>query len=116
MNSAAWWLVWWLRLSAGVLLLALVAVVLPQGWMAQTNDWLGFSALPDTPLVGYLTRSLSAVYALLGAMTLALAADVRRYAPLIRCLGWGYLVFGAVLLGLDFAVGMPLAWALIEGP
>ena len=116
MNSAQWWLTWWLRLSAGVLLLALVAVVLPQSWMAQTNDWLGFSPLPDTPLVGYLTRSLSGAYALLGVLTLALASDVRRYAPLIACFGWGYLVFGVILLVIDFAVGMPLAWALIEGP
>src|SRR5437899_1295755 len=104
MKSAATWLVWWLRLSAAVLLLALVAVFLPHGWMAQANDRLGFSPLPDTPLVGYLTRSLSAVYALLGLLTLALASDVRRYAPLIACLGWGYLVFGAVLLAIDFAV------------
>lgn len=116
MNSAEWWLVWWLRLSAGVLLLALAAVFLPQSWMVQANDWLGFGPLPDTPLVGYLTRSLSAAYALLGVLTLALAADVRRYAPLIGCLGWAYLAFGAVLLVIDFAVGMPLAWALIEGP
>src|SRR5205085_9901750 len=116
MNSAAWWLIWWLRLSAGVLLLALVAVVLPQSWMAQTNDWLGFSALPDTPLVNYLTRSLSAVYALLGVLTLALSLDVRRYRPLIAWVSLAYLFFGPFLVALDLLIDMPLYWVLIEGP
>src|SRR5262245_3261265 len=110
MKSAERWLVWWLRLSAGVLLLALVAVFMPYSWMAAINDWLGFSPLPDTPLVSYLTRSLSAVYAMIGVLVLVLASDVRRYAPLIAWLGVLYLILGALLLVLDFTVGMPLAW------
>jgi hypothetical protein len=116
MKQAEKWLIFWLRLSAVVLLLALVAVFLPFRWMAEINNALGFETLPDTPLVNYLTRSLSAVYALLGVLTWVLSRDVRRYGPLILCVGVAYLVFGASLVVLDFTIDMPLLWALLEGP
>jgi hypothetical protein len=116
MNRAEKWLALWLRLSAAVLLLAVVAVFLPFHWMSAVNDWLGLAPLTDTPLVNYLTRSLSAVYALLGVLTLALSLDVRRYRPLIGWVAWSYAGFGPFLIALDILVGMPTYWALIEGP
>src|SRR5262245_47196659 len=116
MNQAEKWLVIWLRLSAAVLLMALGAVFLPFSWMSTTNEWLGLDPLKETPLMNYLTRSLSAVYALLGVLTFALSLDVRRYRPLIAWLAVAYLVFGPFLVALDLLVGMPLYWVLIEGP
>jgi hypothetical protein len=45
-----------------------------------------------------------------------LAGDLRRYLPVVRFLAVAGAVFGALMLGIDFAVGMPLPWAVAEGP
>ena len=116
MKHAETWLVLLLRLSAVVLRLALVAVFLPFSCMAEINNAIGFEPLVETPLINYLTRSLSAFYAFVGLLTWILSMDIRRYRPLIVFLSVSYLVSGAALLILDFTVGMPLAWAVLEGP
>jgi hypothetical protein len=105
-----------LRLSAAVLFLAVLAIFLPVSWMAAAHAWLGLGDFPDTPLVGYLTRSVSAFYAFHGAILFQLSQDVRRYGPVIRLVAVGSVVFGACLLIVDVMVGMPLFWVLGEGP
>ncbi len=97
-------------------LLALVAVSLPLEWMAKAHTWLGLGPLPREPIIGYLTRSTSALYALHGATILFLSTDVRRYARLITFLACLALLHGVVMLGIDLVVGMPLFWTLLEGP
>ncbi|MGA2060817.1 MAG: hypothetical protein ABSG67_10080 [Thermoguttaceae bacterium] len=105
-----------LRITAGVLLLALAPVFFPQAWMAAINRAVGLGELPDTAIVGYLTRSLSAMYAFHGALMLYVSLDVRRYRPLIICLAALGMVFGAFMLSLDIRLGMPVAWTICEGP
>lgn len=105
-----------LRCSAGLLLLALAPIFFPHSWMAAINRAIGLGELPDTAIVGYLTRSLSALYAYHGALLLYLSLDVRRYLPLIRCLAVVNMVFGALLLSLDIYLGMPRPWTIGEGP
>jgi hypothetical protein len=116
MSGAERLLVICLRVGAAVLLLAFPAALLPFPWMAVTNAWLGLSELPDTPLVGYLTRSLSALYAFHGALLLFVAGDIRRYRPLIGFLGVANVLFGMFIVGLDLYVGLPGPWTLAEGP
>jgi hypothetical protein len=41
---------------------------------------------------------------------------VRRYLPVVRFLAVAGAVFGAMMLGIDFSVGMPPPWAIAEGP
>jgi hypothetical protein len=115
-HPAERWLALYLRVQASVLLLALLAVFLPTGWMAAVNDWLGLGEMPRGPLVEYLTRSLSALYAGFGVIYLLLAGDVRRYRPVIRLLGWLGVVFGMGLLGIDLWAGMPPSWVAADGP
>jgi hypothetical protein len=59
-------LVWLLRVTGVIMLTALGAVVMPFGWMNSIHQQLGLGALPNVPIVGYLTRSISALYALHG--------------------------------------------------
>lgn len=100
----------------GVLdLCAAGAVVVPLRWMAAAHAWLGLGPLPPGPLVGYLARSASALYALHGALVLFLSFDVRRYGPVITFLAAAALVHGAVMLGIDLAEGMPGWWTAVEG-
>ncbi len=97
-------------------LFALVAVFMPFSWMRATHRWLGLGEMPTGPVVEYLARSLSAFYALVGALCLVVAADLERYRPLVRFLGVAFALMGAVILGVDLAAGMPWWWSAAEGP
>jgi len=105
-----------LRGIGGLDLLALIAVVMPQHWMDVGHKWLGLGTMPHAPIVGYLARSSSALYALHGAMVLLMSFDVERYAPLIRFMALAALIHGAVILGIDFFEGLPALWRYGEGP
>src|SRR5215831_20428163 len=97
-------------------LFALVSVVMPVSWMAATHRWLGLGEMPTDPVVEYLARSVSAFYALVGALCLVVAADLERYRPLVRFLGVAFALMSLVLLGVDLAAGMPWWWSASEGP
>lgn len=105
-----------LRISAVVLLTALVPAVMPFAWMKEIHQWLGMGELPEGPIIGYLTRSLSAMYAMHGALVLFVSLDVRRFLPVVKCLAVLGIVFGVGMIALDVVVEMPLSWVLCEGP
>jgi hypothetical protein len=105
-----------LRFVGVTALFALVAVFMPVSWMTATHRWLGLGEMPTAPVVEYLARSLSAFYALVGALCLVAAADLERYRPLIRFLGVAFTLMSVVLLGVDLAAGMPWWWSASEGP
>ena len=104
-----------LRVLGCVDVLALAAVVVPQAWMAKGHSWAGLGDLPTVPILGYLSRSASFLYVLHGAMVLFISFDLPRYRRLVTFLA-AALVHGAVMLGIDLAEGMPLWWAVVEGP
>jgi hypothetical protein len=116
MNRTETILVWVLRLGGVVMLLALGAVIMPFEWMNAIHRQAGLGELPNVPIVGYLTRSESALYAIQGALLLFLARDVRRFLPVVWFLAVAGLAFGAIMVGVDCAVGMPLLWTVGEGP
>ena len=103
-----------LRVQAVVLLCALPAALLPTEWMDAIHRGLGMGPLPRAPLTEYLTRSLSLLYAALGALLALMASDVRRYLPLARLFGWLEAAGAGAFALLDCQAGMPLAWTLAE--
>jgi hypothetical protein len=105
-----------LRILGTLDLLALVAALAPRPWLVVAHEWCGLGSLPDGPVVGYLYRSASAMYALHGALMLFVAGDVVRYWRLIRFLAMLAVVHGAVLVAIDAAEQMPGWWRWIEGP
>jgi hypothetical protein len=105
-----------LRIVGVPALFALVPVVMPFSWMIATHRWLGLGEMPTGPIVVYLARSLSAFYALVGALCLVVAADLERYRPLVRFLGVAFALMSVVILGVDLASGMPWWWTASEGP
>jgi len=105
-----------LRFAAVLLMVAFGAIVMPFEWMAAIPRFLGLGDLPNTPLIGYLTRSLSALYATHGLLLFYISRDVRRYLPLIRFLAVVGIGFGSGMIVLDTAVGLPLSWTVGEGP
>src|SRR5262245_4341818 len=90
-----------LRVLGVSALFALVAVFTPLSWMAAAHHGLGLGEVPPAPVVEYVARSVSAFYALYGALCLVVASDLERYRPLVRFLGMTLALMGLVLLGVD---------------
>jgi hypothetical protein len=109
-------LAWLLYVLGGMMSVAFLAVIMPTSGMAVIADWLGVGPLQRTPLTEYLTRSLSAMYGVLGVLHLYLARDVVRYLDLIVVIGWLTVLAGAIQTVVDFAAGMPPFWSWSEGP
>ncbi len=116
MLNAEFLLRFFLRWVGFVAMLAIIAVVMPYSWMDSIHRWLGMGPLPDQPIVGYLARSLSAFYALFGALLWRLSLDVRANRPILRFVGIITVAFGLTLFGIDCAEKMPGFWRNAEGP
>ena len=84
--------------------------------MTAIHAALDMGPLPTAPVVGYLARSTSAFYAMIGGLFLIVSFDLVRHRTVLIYVGWTTTVFGAVLLGIDWFEGMPPSWTLSEGP
>jgi hypothetical protein len=116
MSGPEKWLRFLLRLGAIVLMTATFAVLLPHSWMDQGHQALQLGTLPELPLIGYLTRSIAALYAYHGVMIWVIANDLRHYRKMIPVIGYGDTIFGIAMTGIDWCVGMPWFWTISEGP
>ncbi len=109
-------LVFLLRAIALSASLAVVPVFMPHAWMDACHDWLGLGTLPETPIIVYLTRSLSAMCAFHAGLLWIVSGDVRRYAPIVTYIALAVMVFGLVMLWVDMRAGLPWFWIAAEGP
>jgi hypothetical protein len=116
MSWREWSLILLLRIDAVILLTALIPSVMPFSYMKIIHQYLGLGELPESPLIGYLTRSLSIVYAMHGAVQFFVSVDVRRYLPVVKFIAVLKVLFGLGMTGLDVAVDMPWFWSVSEGP
>ena len=105
-----------LRLMGSSSLLALIFVAAPYTWMDSIHSMLGMGQLPDNPVVGYLARSTSAFYALLGGLLWVVSFDLGRHRRVLIYLGAAFTSLGVVLLVVDWREGMPPFWTIWEGP
>ena len=107
---------WLLRVAGTIELFALIFIVAPESWMVSIHAWLGLGELPRDPIVGYLARSTSAFYAMLGGLMWVVSFDLTRHREVLIYLGWAQALFGVALLGIDTYEGLPMSWPLFEGP
>lgn len=105
-----------LRLTGLAMLCGLVFVFCPFAWTQKIHAAIGLGDLTYTALMSYLTRTLSAMYAVLGAILLFISGDLRRYLPLIRLLGVIAIAGGAGVTFLDAILHLPAFWTILEGP
>ncbi|MCI0700343.1 MAG: hypothetical protein L0241_04615 [Planctomycetia bacterium] len=108
---------WLLRVIGGIELCAIPFLLFPFLWMNEVHDrLLGLGQLPQAPIVEYMARSLSALYAVHGAVVFRLSFDIPRFRPVVRFLGWVHLALGAAVFAIDFSAGLPWWWVAGEGP
>ena len=105
-----------LRFFGTMSLLAIPFIFVPYSVMNDVHQQLQLGTLPDEPIVGYLARSLSAFYALIGALFWKISFDLRRYRPLLIYLCGALTLLGGALCFIDWWEGLPTAWKLWEGP
>ncbi len=105
-----------LRVMGTSSLFALIFVAAPYRWMNSIHMALGMGELPDTPVVGYLARSTSAFYALLGGLFWVLSFDIVRHRRVLSYLGVAITTLGVVFLAVDWLEGLPSFWKIWEGP
>ena len=105
-----------LRLFAVILLLAFPCMLLPVDWMAATHRWLGLGEFPASPLVDYLTRSISFLYGFHGGLLLVISGNLRRYRGVVVYVVAMGFAFGASIIAIDIHAGLPLRWIIGEGP
>jgi hypothetical protein len=109
-------LIWLLRITGVAMLGALVFMFCPFEWMAAIHRRIGIGELAYTPLLSYLIRTLSALYAILGAILLFISFDIDRYGLLIRLFGILAILGGLGVTILDAILHLPLFWTAAEGP
>ena len=97
-------------------LLAIPAIFFPYSWMNTCHEMLGLGELPNTPIVMYLARSLSAFYAIAAAFLWFISWDIRRHRTFVRLWSIIAMLMGLVLFGIDLTAGLPPAWTYFEGP
>lgn len=105
-----------LRIVGTAGLLAIPFILTPDAWMDAIHRRLGLGPLPAAPVVGYLARSASAFYAILGGLLWTVSFDLRRHRLVLQYLGLAIVLFGVTMLAVDFGQGMPIWWSLAEGP
>jgi hypothetical protein len=109
-------LIYLLRITGMVMAVALVFVFCPTSWIDASHQWLGLGPLPTGPMIQYLARTESALYAFLGLILLFVSFDTPRYHPLIRFMAWITIPFSIGVTILDTMLQLPLFWTAGEGP
>ena len=82
--------------------------------MDAVHRWLGWGELPSQPVVGYLARSTSALYAVIGGLLWVVSFDCIRHRLVVLYVGAVFLVLGVVLIVVDVIEGLPLYWTVGE--
>jgi len=109
-------LIFILRVIGGISLLALIFVFIPYSWMNNIHQQLGMGELPNSPVVGYLARSTSFFYTLLGGLLLFFSFDVRKHRNVLHFISLAIAFLGLILTFVDWYEGMPFFWKVWEGP
>jgi hypothetical protein len=116
MNAAGRKLVLLLRAVAILSALAVVPIFMPHAWMDAIHRRFGLGELPELPVICYLTRSVSALYAFHAGLLWLVSLDLRRHAAVITYVGAAFVCFGVLILGIDLMAKLPWYWIVGEGP
>ncbi len=95
-------------------MLSLPWAFLPREWMERSHEGLGMGTMPSGVVVDFMIRQASFFYGMHGVLLWCLARDVVRFQPIVRLIGWTYLLFGPVFLWIDWTTGTPFWWTVCD--
>ena len=96
---------------------AIPFILVPMSWMAEVHaSLLGLGPMPQAPIIEYMARTLSLLYAVHGAVVFRVSFDLIRFRPFVGFLGALHTAVGLCIIGIDLAAGLPWWWVLGEGP
>ncbi|MBL64223.1 MAG: hypothetical protein CMI30_12565 [Opitutae bacterium] len=90
-------LVWVMRIMGGSMMLAIIAVVMPDKWLKLAVHEVDAN-VPVGPLIEYVARGWSAFYFMLGGLIWLFSTDLARYLPAIRWVSWCYALLNGAFL------------------
>jgi hypothetical protein len=93
-------------------LLSVSGMFLPVRWLESLTRVLGDLELPDSPILLYALRLMSATYAAVGVFFIILALHPSKYGVMVPFSGIGAVVIGVVCLITGYAAQMPVLWYL----
>ena len=93
-------------------LLSVFGMFLPISACESIAKVFGIESLPDSPLVMYAVRLMSATYAAVGVYFIILALRPMDYGVLVPFSGLAAVFVGVVCGVTGLAVGMPVLWFL----
>jgi hypothetical protein len=98
---------------AGVLcLLSVAGLFLPLSACESIAGLFGIETLPDSPLIIYAIRTVSATFIGIGAFFIILAMNPMKYGVMVPFSGLAAVFIAVVCLITGLAVGMPPLWFL----
>ena len=107
-------LVFVLRASGVLFLLAFAGAALPESWMKAVFEWGDLGPWPGGALLIYLARAVSILYGFYGLLVFFVSFDVPRYVPQIRFMAIVSLPFAPIMFVVIWAAGLPMIWAVSE--
>ena len=93
-------------------LLSVIGVFLPISVIESIAKFFGIESLPDSPLLVYAVRLMSATYAAVGVFFVILALDPMKYGVMVPFSGVGAVFVGVVCAIAGLLAAMPLWWFL----
>jgi len=95
-------------------LLSILGMILPISTWQPIAKFFGVESIPDSPLVLYLVRTMSASYAIVGIFFIILALRPLDYGIMVPFSGLAAVVLGFVCALTGVMVGMPAIWYLAD--
>jgi len=105
---------WCLRLYSGLMLLAFFPALMPNRWIVEVAEWLGYPDFPEHPVVWFLARQLSLMYGLLGVIGYWASMTLPARIDLVRVFALLLLLLGLAQYVLDPWAGLPWRWTIGE--
>jgi len=93
-------------------LLSVFGMFLPMSVFESIAKFFGIESLPDSPLLVYAVRLMSATYAAVGVFFVILALDPMKYGVMVPFSGLGAVFVGVVCAIAGLLSEMPLWWFL----
>ncbi len=93
-------------------LLSVFGIFLPMPVFESIAKFFGIELLPDSPLLVYAVRLMSATYAAVGVFFIILALDPMKYGVMVPFSGLGAVFVGVVCAIAGLSTAMPLWWFL----